>query len=154
MRKLLAGVLVAVTLGGTACAIANEPERDEQGQVKEQGDVSIFHLRLGDCTQDASLGLVSNVGAVPCDQEHAYEVFAVAQYQGDTYDAAKIDSFAQEVCAAEFKTFVGRDVSDSVLDVTYLTPTADSFGRDDREVACLVGSGAAPTTGSLRGADR
>lgn len=133
---------------------AQEPNRDEQGHVTQQEDVSVFHLRLGDCTQDSALGEVASVGATPCDQPHAYEVFAIAQVEGDTYDATTIDSFAQQACRREFTSFVGVDVDDSALDVTYLTPTQDSFAQGDREVTCLVGTGTGPSTGTLRGAAR
>lgn len=154
MRTVLAVALVGTALAAAACSGTDEPVRDEQGQVKEQSDVSVFHLQLGDCTQNAELGEVSSVGAVPCDQPHAYEVFAVGQYQGDTYDATAIDTYAQSSCASAFEGFVGRAVADSVLEVTYLTPTVGSFDEGDRAVTCLVGTGAESTTGTMRGANR
>lgn len=154
----LGSLILLVAILCSSCAIgvdsATEPSRDEAGHVSEEGDLSVFHLRVGDCTQGSALGEVASVGATPCDQPHAYEVFATASVEGEAYDSRAIDTFAQEACTREFATFVGVPVGDSVLDVTYLTPTADSFSRGDREVTCLVGAGAAPSTGTLRGTRR
>lgn len=155
MRTVLVCAVAALALLWSGCTDAGgEPRRDEQGNMTEQGDVSVFHLHLGDCTQDPTLGEVSNVAATPCDQPHAYEVFAVTQYEGDEYRPVSIDAFAQSSCAAAFSGFVGLPVDDSGLSMTYITPTEPSFGAGDREISCLVGSDADPTSGSLRGARR
>lgn len=154
----LAALALVVAIVATGCAIGidttGEPSRDEQGKVSEEGDLSVFHLQIGDCTQGSALGEVASVGATPCDQPHSYEVFASAQVEDETYDRNLIDMFAQMTCTQEFTKFVGLPVSDSVLDVTYLTPTEDSFSRGDREVTCLVGTGSGTSTGTLRGANK
>lgn len=156
VRRLyaVAAVLLAFVVAG-CWNVAGEPDRDEHGNVVAPADVSVFHLRLGDCTQDSGIGgEVTSVSATACGEPHAYEVFAVGEYTGTDYDVTAIDGFAQTYCASAFEGFVNRPVADSGLELTYLTPTAESFGTGDREVTCLVGTGSEATTGSLRGANR
>lgn len=154
MRTAVAAGVAAVTLGATACSGNDAPVRDDRGQVREEADVSVFHLQVGDCTQRSEVGELSSVAAAPCDQPHAYEVFAVATYRGDSYEVAAIDTYARQSCASAFTGFVGRPVADSVLAMTYITPTGDSFDQGDREVTCLVGAGSGPAVGTLRDANR
>jgi hypothetical protein len=41
---------------------------------------------------------------------------------------------ADELCAAEFESFVGLPYEESVLYLTYLTPTREGWSEGDREV--------------------
>ena len=106
------------------------------------GERSVQTLQVGDCFDDTAemleLGEVRSVPSVPCDEPHDNEVFHVAIYSGDTYSAAQIEDFADEVCLAAFEPYVGRDYQSSVLEAAWFAPSEESWGQGDREVLCVL----------------
>jgi hypothetical protein len=145
----VAGLLV-VGLG----ACSDEPERDEAGDVTEGGDESVFEISVGDCLTDSqSSGQVTDVPVVPCAEPHSSEVF-------HTYDVPDGDfpgEFTQvieEQCIPAFQEFVGLDYNSSVLEVTTLEPSAETWADGDRELVCIINDPAGNVTGTLSGANR
>src|SRR6188768_1481431 len=86
MRRF-AATCTAVLLGLTACSDPGleDTDRDESGEIAEEGDVGVMRLRLGDClvVPDSMLDIemevtevteVTDFGGVPCSMTHNGEV--------------------------------------------------------------------------------
>jgi hypothetical protein len=148
--------LVAVSLG--ACS-DDEPERDETtNEITEAGDADVFTMAVGDCLPDqsAALGEVADVPVVPCEQPHASEVFYSHIIDGEVMpDPPAMEAIVTEQCTGgNFESFVGLSYDQSVLEVSWLEPTIESWGSGDREILCIVNDPAGGVTGSLAGAAR
>ena len=79
---------------------------------------------------------------VPCDAEHRFEVYAVAELglSGDWPGADRVDGAAKDLCYERFERGTGRDprtLPDGVLVLT-IGPTEQSWKKGDRSVECLV----------------
>jgi Septum formation/Protein of unknown function (DUF2510) len=124
---------------------------DPDGETQD-----VFALGVGDCAADSSLeGEVQEVTIIDCSQPHASEVFHSYSIPDPSLpDDAAIQTIVEEQCLPAFQSFVGLDYYDSVLEVTFLSPTADSWDAGDRELLCLVVDPAGDVTGSLAGANR
>jgi hypothetical protein len=153
----VSAVTVAVLLGGCS-GDDGEPRRDASGNVTETaGAADVFDVRVGDCLGDfGDSEQVSDVAVVPCEDEHAQEVYATAQVPdgGDLPSDDDLQAQAQETCTTQFQAYVGLAYEESALDFTWLQPTAESWDQGDRELVCLVYDPAGPVTGSLQGANR
>ena len=140
------GVYAAIALGAVAYNVFTKADRDESGAIVGEGTISAFQMRVGDCYQDSASAVsednyeVSEVRGVPCAEPHDNEVFAVfdlsvAQWPGEE----QIESLADEGCRQRFTKAIGSSYEDSVLEITYLTPTEGSCKRrSDREVICAA----------------
>ena len=155
MRRTLGPVAaVAALLLLVGCSGAT---RDETGEIVSEGSVSAFDFQAGDCFNrpegDAQVG---DVAAVPCDEEHNSEVFAVLTYDGDEDDFPGADAmtgWAGENCPAAFEEYVGVPFAESELEAYPITPSQDSWGDGDREVVCVLRApGGEPLTESQEGA--
>jgi hypothetical protein len=132
------GSLVAVGLVVSAC-----------------GTASVFELEVGDCFDDPPSGEVSSVSAVDCAQPHDNEVYALYDYDGDSYPGEEaMSSAADEGCESRFEDFVGIAYLQSDLFYTHLTPTQESWDDGDREVVCVIYEPGEKLTGSMEGAAR
>lgn len=119
-------------------------------------DTSVFTLELGQCFDDQVIeGEVQEVPIVPCDQPHDNEVYAIFDLEGSgAYPGDDVvQQQAGEGCLAEFEPFVGLDYQSSVLDASFLSPTAQGWVElGDREVVCYVFRlDLQKVTGTLRG---
>lgn len=120
------------------------------------GGQSTGSLAAGDCFDDSAESLageeIFRVPDVDCSEPHDNEVFHVVDYSGSSYSSSAIAEFADRACLAAFEGYVGRDYASSILEASYLIPTADSFSGGDREVVCIVyRMDLAKLTGSVRG---
>ncbi|MBU1228027.1 MAG: septum formation family protein, partial [Actinobacteria bacterium] len=109
-----------------------------------RGEISLFDIAAGNCWNDPGGepgdGELATVPEVPCDDPHAYEVFAVADlpgaegaaYPGD--EAAGIDG--AQLCRDRFEVFAGVSYDESPLESSVLFPTGESWAAGDREVIC------------------
>jgi hypothetical protein len=79
---------------------------------------------------------------MPCAGPHQHEVYDVgvypaaprAPYPGD----ATIGSYTDDRCIAAFVVFVGIEYQTSTLDFATVHPDGASWGRGDRQVACVL----------------
>jgi hypothetical protein len=118
---------------------------EEAGEEEASGeDVSDFDLEVGDCFSVGENGEVSEVSVVDCDDEHAYEVFALVDHEGAADDAypgdEELEEFADNECTGdEFESYVGISYEESIYYATWLTPTERSWDElGDREVVCVL----------------
>lgn len=156
IRVAIAATAAAAVLALSACS-DDEPKRDSQGNVTEPATAAdVFDLRRGDCTgQTEDPSKVTTIDIVPCDEAHDQEVFAIIQIPGADFPGDQaLQAQAKKDCAAEFETFVGKAWQESELDFSWLQPTEQSWGQNDRALVCLVIDPAGPVTGTLKGAGR
>jgi uncharacterized RDD family membrane protein YckC len=133
------------------------PTQAQETAAPGAGEVDVFDLKVGDCLADSAPRgeEVSSVQSVPCSEPHSEEIYAaVTLPEGDFPGTEAMDAQADELCAAEFESFVGLPYEESVLYLTYLTPTRESWSEGDREVICSVYDPAGEVSGSLRGVER
>lgn len=100
---------------------------------------------------------VTKLPAVPCEESHTHEVFAVVQSDAKNYPGfEELEAEAQALCLGEFEEYIGVSAFDSELFYSWLVPTLNSWDREnDREIICVVGEqGGGPITGSVRDINR
>lgn len=160
-RSLLTGLVLGVLLALGACSSAQESVRDSSGAIAEANDkASVFDMKVGDCHVDPNLSEeseeIETLPAVPCSQEHDYEVFATDTLDDGTFPGdAALEDLAMDFCEAEFEPFAGVSYEESMLDYTFFAPTEGSWSEaGDREITCVIGDVEARTTGSLKNAGR
>jgi hypothetical protein len=129
----------------TTTAASDDPETQD-----------VFALGVGDCVTDSSLeGEVSEVSTIDCSQSHSSEVYhSYLMTDASLPDQTGIETVVQDQCLPAFQAFVGLAYQDSVLEVSYLAPTQDSWDAGDRELLCLIYDPSGDVTGSLAGANR
>lgn len=157
IQKKLSFILLiaALALGGAACA--DEPTRDDSGDITETEDVNPNSLQAGDCFNDPDPGSptqVTALEAVPCDEEHNNEVFHVFQLDdGDFPGADEVKQLGLDGCEPELEGYVGATAEDAGLAIVPVTPTEQSWNdKDDRTVLCaLYKADGSKLTGSLEG---
>ncbi|HEY3240445.1 MAG TPA: septum formation family protein [Acidimicrobiia bacterium] len=146
--RIPALLALALALFAGAC---NDAERDDAGQVRAAGDLSVYELRTGDCfnggervaEETGKERTVEKVTAIPCDQAHDNEVFAVFKHQASP-DAPfpgeeAVNKVAQDGCLERFEPYVGRPYDGSDLQVAVIAPGEKSWKEeDDRAIACIV----------------
>ncbi len=91
------GIPVAafIVIGVVSAIIANrdDADRDDDGNVTEQGDLDVFAVAKGDCLDDETLSAIgttqsseiSEVTAIPCSEPHGYEAFHLFDLEGDDF---------------------------------------------------------------------
>lgn len=132
---------------------ADDAKRDaSSGEVTESAAASVFSLEVGDCIAipDADQMLVEQLDAMPCDQPHDAEIYA-EQTLAKLPEEADLETLAGTFCLAEFEPFVGLAYEESVLEVTYLYPTEDSWAQGDDVLQCVVVHPSEDVTATLRG---
>tara|TARA_B110000238_G_C15946517_1_gene361321 strand:- start:267 stop:749 length:483 start_codon:yes stop_codon:yes gene_type:complete len=141
----LSKIVAAVVILFLVYIFSNQSvERDDAGQIASEGTVDIFQIRVGDCFNDKTESLdaseVSSVGGIPCDLPHDNEIYdRTLAPQGVFPGEESITDIASQYCLANFEAFVGASYQDSLLNITYLYPTQDSWNSvGDREIFCIV----------------
>ena len=137
-------------------------QRGDDGSLSTSGNVTVDDLRVGDCFNAAEVTdpeetEISEVEGVPCDEPHAFEVFAVADYAGAAYPAtdSQFEAAFGEVCVPPFEEYVGIAYVDSALWASAITPTEEGWNDGDREFIChLHEEDATPLSESQQGAAR
>jgi hypothetical protein len=95
------------------------------------------------------------VSAVDCAEPHDNEVYALYEFDGDSYPGEDaMSASADEGCEARFEGYVGIAYLDSALYFTHLTPTQDSWDTGDREIVCVLYELNTKLEGSMEGAAR
>lgn len=145
IHKLLAGVaalcLLGVTSGCSLLGIGSDP-RDPSGEATASGKVDAFSLRVGDCIISSDLGnSFSEVPLVPCTEAHDAEIIYIFDIEGSIYNKSTIEDAAWDQCEKAMTDYVGPNydkIGSEGLDISYFSPTADSWKNGDREVDCIA----------------
>ena len=156
-KKSVLFLLLVSALGLGLASCADEPNRDESGEINETEDVDPNTLQAGDCFNDPETGsttAVTSLEAVPCEEPHDNEVFHVFDLDdGDFPGADEVKQLGLEGCEPELEGYVGATAEDAGLAVVPVTPTDQSWNdTDDRTVLCaLYNADGSEITGSLEG---
>ncbi len=132
----------AVTAALLLTAACSAAERDDAGEIAVAGAVDAFSIRVGDCYDDEMFFAdeVTEVPGIPCVEPHDNEVFALFDLSGVRYPGdERVLDLADAGCLERFAGYVGADYDESVLMITTLVPSEESWvGIDDREVVCVA----------------
>lgn len=139
-------VFVLLIVGAVAFFVLSQASRDSSGDIVRAGNISAFDIQLGDCLSDEGLKggadgtEISGVHAVPCEDPHDDEVFAVLDLELDTFpEGDAMFDIAFDECLTRFEPFVGRGYQSSSLDIQVMYPTLQSWNEaNDREVVCVL----------------
>lgn len=126
--RIAAALLLLAALAGLAgCGRGTDPQRLEPGDCF---DLPATTDRIGDVAQR------------DCSAAHAGEVFHVfeAGGEGTAYPSdTDWERIVYPVCDPEFEAYTGTFVADRLdIDYRYFVPTAESWGRGDRQVTCFI----------------
>ena len=145
-----AGALVVLGSALTGCSAIKSAIDVADPIVQAVTDESAW-LEVGDCFNEQSDEVVSDVPTVPCTDAHDYEVYANITIDRDTFPGEdELNKLADEGCLAPFATYIGVPFENSTLDYSYYTPTLSGWlNNDDRGVTCIVFDPAGQTTGTL-----
>jgi hypothetical protein len=121
------------------------------------GGTDVFTLAVGDCMESTDLETtLETVPVIECGEPHESEVYASFQLDDGTFPGTEaITTEAEGLCLGAFEEFAGLPFNDSELLATTLTPTEDSWDRqEDREVLCIIIDPDGDVTGTMRDANR
>jgi hypothetical protein len=158
VRLIFLGV-IALLVPLVVVACSSGPDRDEEtGAIVEEGDLSVFSVRAGDCFDRPDEGdtEIAELAARPCEESHDGEAFAVFDAPGDDDTSfpgvAGIEIMADECFGSRFELYVGSSYAESKYFASAIAPTEDTWeDRGDREFICVLFDPAGPITGSVRG---
>lgn len=121
MNRVLMAVLVVVALVASACS------------------ASVLKLDIGTCFDDPdTFEQVEDVPIVDCADPHDNEVFANVDLTGSDYPGQdQVENRATQICYDHFSDYVGISYEESVYDIGWLFPTAETWDAGDREVICF-----------------
>lgn len=152
VAALVAAPVAVGLLAGCAPTGSGLP-RDAVGRITESARTSAWALEVGDCTTtlDAS-GTVETVDVAPCEEPHAFEVFAATTMAETTFPGMqRAGEDADEECRTAFAAFVGVPLDRSRYTVLFLHPTQRSWDEQtDRQVLCLAGRSGGGVIGTLK----
>ncbi len=140
-------------LGAAGCASAvgvsldDQSVRDSSGRITVGGEVGVLRLIPGDCFV---LGTdeIETVDAVPCEDDHNAEVFAILELADTDWPGNKsVAQVAETGCIDRFRIATGHVFDPVHVAITGYAPSEQSW-RDDRKVLCVV---TAHDLGSVRG---
>jgi hypothetical protein len=142
-RRIPIGWLIVLVVigGGAVVGWYFAADRGSGGEITKAGDLEAKDLRVGDCfdLKDPASDEVGDVTAVPCTDEHEFELFFAASLpEGEFPGDPAFKTYVQANCFPAFATFVGTPYDDSELDVYWLQPTDDGWRDGDRSVQCAV----------------
>jgi len=135
------------------------PTQAQETAAPGSEQVDVRDLKVGDCLADSPTGgeeVIFTVETVPCSEPHSAEIYAVVtlpegDYPGEEAVVVQVD----ELCNAEFESFVGLPYEESVLYLNFLYPSDEqSWNAGYRWVTCAVYDPAGDTTGTLADANR
>lgn len=152
---ILFGVLV---FGGAIGGLIFNANRSDTGEIAKSGDLTVSDLRVGDCydLKDPAADEVDQVTALPCSDEHEYEMFFVGEMPAGEFPGSEaFSSYVEDNCLPSFLAYIGRPYEDSELDIFWLEPSTEGWATGDRKVQCAVYHPRIHRLiGSLQGSDR
>lgn len=138
------GLGAGLVAGLLAAGCGGDAERDGRGRVAEAGQLSVFELAEGDCFDGGATGEeLGDVDALPCDEAHEHEVFALLTHPdpaGAPFPGReRIIAFAERRCVERFAEYVGAAYGVSDLEIALIPPEERSWTeKDDRTIACVL----------------
>lgn len=135
--------LAVFLLIGGAIAVGGFLLRDfTSGGVTSGG---VTDLKVGDCFDVPSgATTVKRVQHHPCKESHKAELVGLFEYpdaSGDPYPSPdSLDNYATSQCLVAFRSYTGRDpITDPLLTLGWMYPTADGWTRGDHGINCYLG---------------
>jgi uncharacterized RDD family membrane protein YckC len=126
-------------------AETSPPTQAEETASPGAGEVDVFDLKVGDCLADSPTGgeeVIFTVETVPCSEPHSEEIYAVVTLpEGDYPGDEAMDAQADELCTAEFESFVGCPMRNRCCISTFCTRPTSRVGTP-----AIAGSLARSTT--------
>jgi hypothetical protein len=123
----------------------------------------IPNYAAGQCVDGIGTGDTIDAAAIrtaTCADPHRGEVIGIHAIPASSDGAAfpgmsTIETAANDRCLPLFATYVGIPYDASSLEMYYIYPTEETWGRGDRQIACIAtGSGGQELTGSVAGTAR
>lgn len=101
---------------------------------------SVLSLEVGTCFDDPeSFAEVEDVPVVACADPHDNEVIALLTLSEPAFPGEDVvNARAGEGCVAAFDPYIGIAYAESVYEVGWFAPSADSWAIGDREVICFA----------------
>ncbi len=135
-------------------------EKKEVVPTATEQSHDVFALKVGQCFNDEAPTLnsaedtsISTVPLIECQQPHDNEVFANHDLTSSSFPTEdEMDSQATSLCRGSFEAYVGKAYDDSVFSVGWISPTAESWSKNDRTINCMLYQDDTKITGSKRGA--
>lgn len=126
LRSLVSYSMIMGTL--IAVGFASEAERTESGELATSGSDDAFALQGGDCFNDQSGTEVNDVPGVPCSEPHDNEIFAAFDLEPGAWPGEEaVSELADTGCMERFEPAIGAIYDESVLVVSHLVPTQQSW---------------------------
>jgi Septum formation/Protein of unknown function (DUF2510) len=147
------------TAENTVTPPGEAPTQGQETAPPGSEQVEVLDLKVGDCLADSMPTggeEVFTVETVPCSEPHSEEIYAVVTLpEGDFPGDEAVAVQADEVCNAEFESFVGLPYEESVLYFSFLYPSDEqSWNAGYRWATCSVYDPGGDTTGTLADANR
>jgi hypothetical protein len=155
ITTIAAAALIAASAALTGCSAINDIIEVAEPIASAVEEQSVW-IEVGDCFNETTGEVVTDIPTVPCTDAHDYETYAefdidLATFPGDD----EVFRLADEGCLAPFADYVGLDFESSTLDYTYYVPTAAGWTNDgDRSVSCALFDPAGELTSSMASAAR
>jgi hypothetical protein len=127
--------------GGAIGGLIFNASRNPSGEINKSGDLTAADLRVGDCfdLKDPSAEEIDKVNALPCGQEHEYELFFTGSMPTGDYPAdPAFESYVETNCVPAFEAYLGRSYQTSEYDFFWLVPTSAAWGDGDRSIQCAA----------------
>ena len=142
-RRIPPGLVIfgVILLVGAIGGLVFNASRSDTGEIIRSGNLTAKDLRAGDCfdLKDPEAEEVDEVTALPCTDEHEYEMFFVGNLADGAFPAEDtVTTFLTANCLPAFTTFVGMAYEDSELDIFWLSPTEESWRLGDHSIQCAV----------------
>jgi hypothetical protein len=159
------GQTVATTTTGPTTTTVPETTTTTEPPMDSGRQLFVYNPEAGQCfdvreiASGASVGVTSNatlrnddqvILLLDCAIPHQYEVAGIVEVPlpGAHPGGEELVRQAQRLCPPLFAAHVGQPYERSALEMAWLLPTPDEWGRGKRTIACLVSD---PASGRLTG---
>lgn len=139
------GAIVVVTALAANGTFARWSQAPEAGDLSER-TISSIHLAAGNCIATLPPGdEVGDVKIVPCAQEHAAQVVAVAPLTASSYPEATVIADSAAACEEDIEAVLTA-FPDTPLTPWYLAPSKSGWDAGNTSAICMVRTTATPLT--------
>lgn len=145
-KKLL---MISVAVASLSIVGCSEAQQEEATQKLGLDEKDVFSLKLGSCfndpkpsavTEGEDSDMISDVPIRECNKPHDNEVFHIFNLPEAPMPPAsqELDEIVYSECSKAYSEFVGKSFEDSKYDMSYLSPSNETWVEDDREVVCFI----------------